>query len=82
MILIFHILAATSSLAYTAWVFIKPTQSGLVTAYVLVALTVISGCALLVLNPAHLTQTCETGLVYLAIVTVGIFAARHKLAKT
>ncbi|MDR3642283.1 MAG: hypothetical protein P4L74_01475 [Candidatus Doudnabacteria bacterium] len=79
MILIFHILVALSSLGYTGYVFFSPSKGKLHIAYTLVVLTVISGTFLIVTKPAHMTQTCEEGLAYLAIVAYGIVAARHKL---
>jgi hypothetical protein len=78
-ILIFHILVALSSLVYTGYVFIAPSKSKLHVAYALVALTVISGSYLIAAQPAHMTQTCTEGLIYLAVVAFGIIAARNKL---
>lgn len=80
MILIFHIIVALSSLAYTGYVFLFPSKRGLYAAYGLVALTVASGTLLLIQNPGSMRQVCTTGLVYLAVVTVGIIFVHHKLA--
>jgi hypothetical protein len=79
-ILIFHILVALSSLVYTGYVFFVPSKSKIHVACTLVALTIISGSYLAVVQPAHMTQTCAEGLVYLAVVACGIIAARNKLA--
>ncbi len=81
MLLISHIIIALFSLVYTLYLFFYPSKPGLITSYVLVALTVISGTALVIIKPAHMTQTCVTGLVYLAVIFSGIIAVHHKLAK-
>lgn len=81
MLLIFHIIVATSSILYTAFVFISPTKNRLNVAYVLVALMFVSGAGLMVEFPAKMTQTCEEGLGFLAIVGLGIMAARYRLIK-
>jgi hypothetical protein len=79
-ILISHILIALSGLAYTAYALFSPSRPKLRASYILLALTTISGTYLTVLKPVHITQTCETGLAYVGVMLVGIFAVRHKLA--
>jgi len=81
MILAFHIIVALASLAYTGYVFLFPSKQKLYAAYTLVALTVGSGTVLLIQNPGSMRQVCETGLSYLAVVTVGIILAHYRLAK-
>ena len=81
MILIFHILVALSSLAYTGYVFLSPSKQKLYAAYTLVALTVGSGTILLIQNPGSMRQVCTTGLVYLGCVTISIIAAHYRLAR-
>ena len=80
MILLFHILVALGSLLYTAYVFFAPSQSKLTVSYVLTALTVISGCYLILVEPAHLTEDCITGITYLVVMFVGIYITQRKLA--
>jgi hypothetical protein len=82
MILVAHIIIALSSLLATGVVFLKPSKQGLRFSYFLVALTLATGTYLVFLKPAHLTQTCMEGLIYLGFVTLGIASARNKLAKT
>lgn len=79
MLLLAHIIIALSSLIFTGFVFIRPSQKRLYFAYALVALTLITGTYLVVLMPAHLAKSCVSGLIYLAFVSAGIVAARHKL---
>jgi hypothetical protein len=79
MILVIHIIVAITSLLYTGYLYFSPSKTKLQIAYALVAITLITGFDLALNTPAHMTETCITGLVYLAFVSVGIFAARQKL---
>lgn len=80
-ILPIHIVIALFSVFYTIYVFFNPSKQKLNISYVLIALTVISGTYLAVILPAHITQTCETGLVYISVILAGVFAVKYKLAK-
>ena len=80
MLLVFHISIAIVSMAYTVYVFAKPSKNKLLVTYGLVGVTLLTGFALALSNPGHVVQTCEVGLAYLAFVLLGIFSARHKLA--
>jgi hypothetical protein len=80
MILPLHILIALSSIIYTAYVFFAPSRSKLHLSYALVALTLITGTYLVILNPSHLTQACTTGLIYLGIVLTGLISAHQRLS--
>ena len=73
-----HVLIALVSMAYTTYLFFAPTRSRFRVAYVLIALTIISGTYLAVNVPAHIAQTCITGLTYIALVSIGIVAARYR----
>ena len=79
MILIIHIVSALSSLAFAAAAFLFPSKTKLNITYVLVGTMLITGFYLVFTQPAHLTQTCAEGLVYLVVVSYGIVTARHKL---
>lgn len=80
MILPFHIVVAIASLLYTGYLFIRPSKSALYMSYALVGATLITGFYLILSKPAHLTQTCAEGLAYLAVVSLGIVAARRRFA--
>ena len=82
MILITHIAVALSSLISSGIVFFYPSALKLRIAYILVALTLVSGFYLVLSKPAHMTQTCIEGLAYLAVVSYAIVSARHRLANT
>ena len=81
MILIFHIFVALASLALSTVLFFAPSVRKLHVTYGLVALTLGSGTYLVAASPAHMLQACVSGLSYLAAVSVGIVAARYKLAR-
>jgi hypothetical protein len=80
MIVLIHVLIALASMAYSTYVFFSPSQTKLRLSYGLVGATVASGTYLIVTNPAHMVQSCTTGLIYLGVVSVAIISARHKLA--
>jgi len=82
MILIFHIIVAVASLIFTGYTYFYPSFIKLKIAYTLVALMLLTGFYLVLSKPAHMTQTCMEGLVYLGIVSYGIVSARNKLIKT
>lgn len=82
MILIAHIIIALASVLYTGLMYFSPTRNKLRVSYALVGLTVASGTWLIVANPAHMVQSCMSGLAYLCVVFFGIALARHKLADT
>lgn len=80
MALVFHIIIALLSLVFTTYLYFAPSAKKVRTAETLVALTLGSGLYLVFSKPANMLQVCMTGLVYLAVVSFGILAARHKLA--
>jgi hypothetical protein len=79
-LLISHISIAIASMILTAITFVSPSKTKLRVIYALVAATLISGTALVVMNPVSMAKTCVTGLVYLSLVAVGIVATQKKLA--
>jgi len=79
MILIFHIIIALSSLAFTTYAFFSPSARKLQASYALVGLTLATGTYLVIHKPSHIMQGCATGLLYVAIVTIGIVSAQKKL---
>ncbi|HTL39406.1 MAG TPA: hypothetical protein VL306_01155 [Methylomirabilota bacterium] len=79
--IILHIIIAFSSLIYTAVLYLYPSYTKLRVSYILVGVTILTGFYLVLSKPAHMTQTCITGLCYLALVSLGIVSARYKLAK-
>lgn len=80
MILLLHIAIAIASVVYTGYVYASPSRNKLRASYALVALTVASGTWLIIANPAHMVQSCLSGLLYLSVVFFGIHLAGNKLA--
>lgn len=80
MILIFHIFIALFSVFYTGFVYLFPSKRKLNASYITVALTIISGTYLVLVNMSHMVSACITGLIYLGIVGSGLVAAKRKLA--
>ena len=81
MILLFHIIIALSSVAYSTYLFFVPSKKKLYASYGLVGLTLASGTYLVVSTGAHILQSCLTGLVYIGVVSTVIVGARYRLAK-
>lgn len=81
MILLAHIAIALASLAWTTYLYFRPSQKGLAVSYGLVAATLASGTYLVVATHSPLLSSCITGLLYLAVVAGGIALSARKLAR-
>ena len=81
MLLLVHIAIALSSIGLTGITYLSPSKTKLQMSYGMIAGTFITGTLLIILSPSHLMSACISGLIYLGIVSVGIYSARHKLAK-
>jgi len=75
-----HIVIALSSLVYTTYLFVRPSKRKFYVNYGLIALTLVSGTYLVVSTHAQMLQACTTGVIYIGAVTLGMIAARHRLA--
>jgi hypothetical protein len=80
MILPIHIVAALAGLACATYLFFRPSQTVLKTSYGLLAGTLASGTVLAISTGSHLLEACMMGLLYTGAVSLGILAARRKLA--
>lgn len=80
MLLAIHITVAIASLIVTALTYFLPTNLKLRLSQVLIALTLITGTYLVFSLNVNLLRVCAMGLIYTAVVTFGIAAARAKLA--
>lgn len=80
MILPLHIVIALASVLYAAFTYFSPSRTKLNVSYALVVMTIASGTWLVVANPAHMVQSCISGLVYIGAVFFAIALARRKLA--
>lgn len=78
--LLVHISIALSSLVLTTILVFSPSKAKLHASYALTAATLITGTYLVVSSGSHMLQACTTGLLYLGLTSLGIVAARRKLA--
>ena len=81
MLVLLHVSIAISSLIYSGYVFLSPSKAKIYGTYPFMAATIASGTALTIATHAPLLSVCATGLLYLGVTSVGIFAAYKKLAK-
>jgi hypothetical protein len=80
MIMVFHIFVALGSLLTASVLLARPSVSLLRMTYGLTAAALLSGTYMIWHSGAELLQTCVTGLLYVAIVTIAIALGRRKLA--
>ena len=76
--LFIHISIALLSLAASGLTYVRPAQKFFMVSYILVGGTLVTGTALVISAPTHLGMACVSGLVYLALVSATIGAARLK----
>lgn len=81
LILVTHITFAVLSVVFSTFLLFKPSKNKLNGVYILFGGALASGTYLVVMNSAHLIQTCITGIVYTAVVVGSIAVARRKIAK-
>lgn len=80
MVLLSHIVIALASVAWTTYLYFRPTKKGLHISYGLVAATLGSGTWLVVSAHSPLLSSCLSGLLYLAVVATGMVLSARKLA--
>ncbi len=81
MILVMHIGVALLSIIYVAYIFVAPTKTKLRVSYAMVASTLASGTYLVVSSGSSILKSCISGLIYLAVMFVGMCAANYKLSR-
>jgi hypothetical protein len=81
MLLLIHVVVAISSLIYSGYVFLSPSRAKINKTYGFIAATLLSGTILAIVSKAALLSVCVSGLLYLGITAVGIYASYKKLAK-
>ena len=80
MLLLTHIAIALGSMVIAGLAIVWPSQTKLFVTYGLIAGTLISGTALVIVSSSNLMQSCVTGLAYLAAVGGAAILGRHRLA--
>ena len=81
MIILLHVLIALSSVAFTTYLYLRPSKGKFYVSYGLIAATLGSGTYLVVSSGSPLLSSCMTGLLYLGVVLTGIVAAREKATR-
>lgn len=81
MILVAHIVIALASIAYTTYLYFRPSQKGLKIAYGMAAATLGSGTWLVVSTHSSLLSSCITGVLYLVAVATGMVLSARKLVR-
>lgn len=80
MIVLLHVLIALSSIAFTTYLYLRPSKRKFYASYGLIAATLASGTYLVASTHSPLLSSCMTGLIYLGVVTFGVLTAHHKMA--
>lgn len=81
MILLIHIASAITSLAVAGWLYFRPSNAKLQATYGLTGAMLLTGFYLIASEPAHMVQSCITGISFLAAISYGIVAGRNKLVQ-
>jgi len=81
MILIVHVIVALAGLAFSTAAFIAPSKNKINATYSLIALTLVSGTALVITTHSSILHSCVAGLVYVGLASSGAFLGRRKLAR-
>ena len=80
MIVLLHVLIALGSIAFTTYLYFRPSKGRFYASYGLIGATLASGTYLVISTHAPLLSACMTGLLYLGVVLAGIAAAHQKAA--
>lgn len=81
LLLLGHVTIALTSLVYTTYAYFNASKNKLRVAYGMVGATLVSGTWLVISTHSNMLHSCETGLIYLGIVSAGLLSVRHKLPK-
>lgn len=80
MILIAHVIIALSSVAFSTYLFFRPSRIKLHVSYGLIAGTLTSGTYLVASTGTHILEACSMGLLYIGVVAVLTASARRDMA--
>ena len=80
MAILLHVIIAIVSILFSGSVFLFPSRGKFYVSYVFIAGTIVSGTFLIITMPAHMVQSCMTGLIYLGVVSTLTVFAHKKLA--
>lgn len=80
MLVLVHVMIALSSMAYTTYLYIRPSKRRFHVAYGLITATLGSGTYLVISTHSPLLSSCMAGLIYLGAVSAGVYAASRRFA--
>ena len=80
MILITHILLATTSIIYASLTLISPSKTKLNITYLLTLGTIISGALMTIVSPQLLGRVCMTGVIYLIFIIAVSLLSQKRLS--
>jgi len=75
-----HVAIALTSVFYSTILYISPSKAKLNITYGLVALTLITGTDLVIVSHSAMLSSCTTGLIYILVMFIAIYASQRKLA--
>jgi hypothetical protein len=79
MIVLLHVIIALTSVAYTTYLYFRPSKRKFYASYGLITATLASGTYLVVSTHAPLVSSCISGLAYLLLLSFGLVIASHRL---
>lgn len=82
MVVLLHVLIALASLLAVTLSLLRPSAKSIIVNYISIVATIISGLALVVVEPARMLHTCVAGLAYLAIAITASAIAQVRFART
>lgn len=80
MIVLLHVILAFTSVAFTTYLYFRPSKAKFYGAYGLIAATLASGTWLVISTHSPLVSSCVTGLIYLGFVVSLAVAASKRLS--
>ena len=81
MVIIVHIVISSLSLVLAVYAVLRPSAFALRGLYVFIALTFISGAALMLNQPVHMAKICTQGLLYLGALAALARWSKLRLAR-
>jgi hypothetical protein len=80
MLILAHVFVAFASVAWVTHLYLHPSRRRLHAAYGLIAVTLMSGTYLVVSTGSPLLSSCVTGIMYLGLVSIGLYASARRLS--
>lgn len=82
MVLLFHVIIALSSIVVASYMFIRPSNRGFLTSYLLIGGTLASGTLLVITTPSEMLHICISGTAYLAVASILTIYAQKRYRLT